>query len=63
MSSKAPFLNCENRIEDKNLRRIRQMARCKPRRLARQLDKPLETCEEGALGNGLFPTMRGPSES
>jgi len=27
MSSKTPFLNCENRIEDKNGRRIRQMAR------------------------------------
>jgi len=29
MSSKTPFLNCENRIEDKNLKRIRQMARWK----------------------------------
>src|ERR1700726_2481751 len=29
MSSKTPFLNCENRIEDKNGRRIRQMARWK----------------------------------
>src|SRR6266567_9033287 len=29
MSSKTPFLNCENRIEDKNLRRIRRMARWK----------------------------------
>ena len=30
MSSKTPFLNCENRIEDKNLRRMRGMARWKP---------------------------------
>jgi len=27
VSSKTPFLNCENRIEDENGRRIRQMAR------------------------------------
>src|SRR6266853_5164759 len=51
MSSKTPFLNCESRIEDGNGRRIPQMARWKPESW---LDKPLETCEEGAPATGSF---------
>src|SRR5579864_2551357 len=49
MSSKTPFWNCENRIEDSHGRRIRHLARWK-QRLARQA---FETTEEGAPGNGL----------
>src|SRR5260370_26158558 len=49
MSSKTPFWNCENRIEDNHGRRIRHMARWK-QRLARQA---FETTEEGVPGNGL----------
>ena len=55
---KTPFLKYEKRIEDRNGRRIRHMARWKPEGW---LDKPLATFKAGGPSNGILSNEVGRS--